>query len=84
VIDGGWRGLYDYGAFFGRMMMAKSRLKTIAASIGSAVGTADRRAHKMVKAGSVAKKELAAISKQIDALKKQLQTTTKRMKKALS
>jgi hypothetical protein len=48
------------------------------------VGTADRRAHKMVKAGSVAKKELAAISKQIDALKKQLQTTTKRMKKALS
>jgi seryl-tRNA synthetase len=71
-------------AFDRRMMMAKSRLKKIAASIGSAVGTADRRAHKMVQAGSVAKKELAAISKQIDALKKQLQTTTKRMKKALS
>jgi ribosome-associated translation inhibitor RaiA len=38
----------------------------------------------VVKAGSVAKKELAAISKQIDALKRQLLKTSKRMQKALS
>lgn len=64
--------------------MAKSRLKRVATAIGAAVGTADRRAHKVVKAGSVAKKELAAISKQIDSLKKQLLKTSRRMQKALS
>jgi len=64
--------------------MAKSNLKRVASVIGSAVGTADKKAHQLVKAGSVAKKELAAISKQIDALKRQLQKTTKTMKKALS
>jgi hypothetical protein len=66
------------------MTMAKSNLKKVATAIGSAVGTADRKAHQVVKAGAVAKKELAAISKQIDALKRQLQKTTKTMKKALS
>lgn len=64
--------------------MAKSRLKKIATSIGSAVGSADRKAHQVVAAGAVAKKELAAISKQIEALKRQLQKTSKRMKKALA
>jgi seryl-tRNA synthetase len=59
------------------MTMAKSRLKKVATAIGSAMGQADRKAHQVVKAGAVAKKELAAISKQIDALKRQLQKTTK-------
>jgi uncharacterized tellurite resistance protein B-like protein len=65
-------------------MAKKSRLKRIAVAIGSAVGTADARAHKVVRAGSVAKKELADISKQLDALKRQLQKTTKRIQKALA
>jgi polyhydroxyalkanoate synthesis regulator phasin len=47
------------------------------------VGRADRTAHKVAKAGVVAKAELEAISKQVDALKRQLQKTTKRLKHAL-
>ena len=69
-------------------MAKKNKLTQAAVKIGAAVGKADRRAHqtahKMVKAGSVAKKELDAISKQVEALKKQLQKTTKRLKKALA
>jgi seryl-tRNA synthetase len=64
--------------------MAKTRLTQAAEKIGSVMGRADRTAHKVAKAGTVAKKELAAISKQVDALKKQLQKTTKRLKKALA
>jgi hypothetical protein len=64
-------------------MAKKSRLTRAAVSIGSAIGTADRTAHKVVKAGGIAKKELAAISKQVDALKKQLAKTTSRLQKAL-
>ncbi len=65
-------------------MAKKSRLKNAAVRIGAAVGRADRTAHKVAKAGSLAKKELAHISKQIDALKRQLQKSTKRLKKALA
>jgi uncharacterized tellurite resistance protein B-like protein len=65
-------------------MAKKSRLRRFAVAVGSAVGTADARAHKVVRAGSVAKKELADISKQLDALKRQLQKTTKRIQKALA
>jgi hypothetical protein len=53
-------------------------------SIGAAMGKADRTAHKVAKAGVLAKGELEDISKQIDALKRQLLKTTKRLKKALS
>jgi len=48
------------------------------------MGKADRKAHQIVKAGKLAKKELADISKQVDALKRQLQTTTKRLRRALT
>jgi predicted nucleic acid-binding Zn-ribbon protein len=65
-------------------MAKNSRLNRAAAKIGSAVGKADRTAHKIAKAGVVAKAELAAIAKQVDALKKQLQQTTKRLKRALT
>jgi uncharacterized tellurite resistance protein B-like protein len=64
--------------------MAKSKLTKVAASIGGALGKADRKAHQVVKAGKVAKEELADISKQVDELKRQLQKTAKRLKKALS
>jgi hypothetical protein len=37
-----------------------------------------------VRAGTLAKKELHDISKQVDALKRQLAKTTKRLKNALS
>ncbi len=65
-------------------MAKKSRLQRVAVGIGAAVGKADRTAHKVAKAGVLAKKELKDISKQIDALKAQLQKTTKRLRKALS
>ena len=64
--------------------MAKSKLKQVAVKIGGALGRADRKAHQVVKAGTLAKKELHDISKQVDALKRQLAKTTKRLKSALS
>jgi hypothetical protein len=65
-------------------MAKKTKLTQAAEKIGAVVGRADRTAHKVAKAGVVAKKELAEISKQVDALKKQLQKTAKRLKLALS
>ncbi|HEY6268767.1 MAG TPA: hypothetical protein VIX11_10745 [Candidatus Acidoferrum sp.] len=65
-------------------MAKKSRLTRVAEGIGTAMGKADRKAHQIVKAGKLAKEELADISKQVDALKRQLQTTTKRLRRALS
>jgi prefoldin subunit 5 len=65
-------------------MAKKNRLTRVAEGIGSAIGRADRQAHKVAKAGVVAKGELDAISKQVDALKRQLRKTAKRLKRALS
>ncbi len=65
-------------------MAKKSKLTRVAVKIGAAMGRADRKAHQIAKAGVLAKKELAHISKQVDALKRQLQKTTKRLKRALS
>jgi hypothetical protein len=64
-------------------MAKKSRLTRVAVGIGTALGRADRQAHKVAKAGVLAKGELAAISKQVDALKRQLQKTAKRLRQAL-
>jgi hypothetical protein len=68
----------------GGEMAKKTRLTQAAERIGTVMGRADRTAHKVAKAGVVAKKELAAISKQVEVLKKQLQKTTKRLKRALA
>jgi hypothetical protein len=65
-------------------MPRKSKLQRVAVKIGAAMGRADRKAHQIAKAGVLAKKELADISKQVDALKRQLQKTTKRLKRALA
>jgi predicted nucleic acid-binding Zn-ribbon protein len=65
-------------------MAKKSRLTRVAVSIGAAMGKADRKAHQVAKAGALAKKELQDISKQVDALKRQLLKTSKRLKNALS
>jgi hypothetical protein len=64
--------------------MAKNRLKNAARKIGAAMGKADRTAHKVARAGVLAKSELEDISKQVDALRKQLVKTTKKLKKALA
>jgi len=65
-------------------MAKKSRLTRVAVSIGTAMGKADRKAQQVAKAGVLAKKELHAISKQVDGLKRQLLQTTQRLRKALS
>jgi prefoldin subunit 5 len=65
-------------------MAKKSRLTRVAVSIGSAIGRADRKAHQVAKAGLVAKKELEDISKQVEALNRQLRHTAKRLKRALA
>jgi prefoldin subunit 5 len=65
-------------------MAKKSKLTRVAVKIGAAMGRADRKAHQVARAGTVAKKELQAISKQVDALKRQLQKASKRLKSALS
>jgi hypothetical protein len=64
-------------------MAKKPRLTQAAERIGAVIGKADRTAHKVARAGAVAQKELAAISKQVEALKAQLQKTTKRLQQAL-
>lgn len=68
-------------------MATKNKLRDAAVTIGSAVGRADGTAHKAVhkaaKAAHVAKLELIELSKQVDALKKQLKKSTTRLKSAL-
>jgi hypothetical protein len=64
-------------------MAKKSRLTKVAVRIGSAMGKADRTAHKIASAGHVAKRELEDIAKQVEALKRQLIKTTERLKRAL-
>jgi hypothetical protein len=46
-------------------------------------GHADRTAHKVVKAGKVAKEEFVELKKQVEALGRQLQKTSKRLQHAL-
>ena len=65
-------------------MAKKSKLTQVAASIGGAFGKADRKAHKVVEAGALAKEELLEIAKQVGALKRQLAKTSKRLRHALS
>jgi polyhydroxyalkanoate synthesis regulator phasin len=66
---------------------ARSSLTQVAVRIGKAIGRADRKAHQKVqqvaKAGLIAKDELDDIAKQVEALKRQLLKTTKRLKTAL-
>jgi hypothetical protein len=66
------------------LMAKKSKLTQAAVTIGSVMGKADRTAHKVAKAGVLAKKELEEIGKQVETLRRQLQKTTQRLKKALS
>jgi len=65
-------------------MAKKDKLKEVSVKIGKALGKADKRAKKFLKAGDIAKEELHEISKQVEELKKQLAKTTERLKKALA
>jgi seryl-tRNA synthetase len=73
----------------GRNIMAKKdKITEVSERIGKALGRADKQAHiharKLSAASKVTKEELQAISKQVDALKKQLAKTTRRLKKVLT
>jgi len=65
-------------------MAKKNKLTKVAEKIGGAIGKADRKAHQVVEAGALAKEELQAIAKQVGVLKRQLDQTTKRLKRALT
>lgn len=68
--------------------MAKDKLTQVSVKIGKALGKADKetraRARKVAAASTVAKEELREIAKQVESLKKQLQKSSDRLKKALS
>jgi hypothetical protein len=61
-------------------MAKKNGLRDAAVRVGFTVGKADVKAHKAVRAAHV---ELVAITKQVDALKRQLAESAKRLKTAL-
>jgi len=65
-------------------MAKKNKLSNAAVKIGSAMGRAERTAHKIRKASVVAREELNDLTKQIDGLKRRLQKTTQRLKKAMA
>lgn len=69
-------------------MAKKDRLTEVSVKIGTALGKADKQARlkakKVAEASSIAKEELQEISKQVEALRKQLVKTSTRLKKALS
>ena len=68
-------------------MAKKNKLRNAAVKIGSAVGKVDGTAHRAVrkaaKAADIAKRELIELTKQVDALKKRLKKSSKRLKSAL-
>jgi hypothetical protein len=64
-------------------MGKKNKLTTAAEKIGAVIGKADRRAQKIAKAGQVAKQELRELRNQVEALKRQLEKTSERLKRAL-
>lgn len=69
-------------------MAKKDKLTEVSVRIGSALGKADKQAHrqarKLAEASKISKEELREIGKQVDALKKQLAKTTQRLKKVLT
>jgi len=70
-----------------RVMEKKDRLTEVSEKVGAALGRANReariKARKVSEASKVAKEELHEISRQVEALKKQLEKTAKRLKAAL-
>jgi polyhydroxyalkanoate synthesis regulator phasin len=69
-------------------MAKKNKLKEVTTRIGTALGKADKEAHRRARqiaaAGKVTKAELEEIAKHVEGLKKQLAKTTQKLKKVLS
>jgi hypothetical protein len=69
-------------------MAKKNKLTEVGKKVGAALGKANREAHiqarKVSAASKIAKEELKDISKQVEAMKKQLEKTAKRLKSALN
>ena len=66
-------------------MAKKDKLTVVGARIGKALGRADKEARRRaLKASAISMQDLRVISKQVDALTKQLAKTTRRLKKALT
>jgi hypothetical protein len=61
----------------------KTKLTHVAEKIGSAVGKADRTAHKVAGAAQIARKDLANLAGQIEELGHELKKMRKRLKHAL-
>ena len=64
----------------GANMAGNNRLKEVAVKIGSAAGRIDGKTHR---AAHVAMQELDELTKNVDALKKQLKRSTQNLKSAL-
>ena len=64
-------------------MARNSNLPLVAVKTEAALGRANSGAHKVAKAGVVARNKLAAISKHVKALKRQLQENAEGFKYAL-
>jgi polyhydroxyalkanoate synthesis regulator phasin len=64
-------------------MAKKDRLVVAGEKVGWALGKANRKAHKVIQAGAVAREELEELGKQVEQLKRQLAKTTQRLKKAI-
>jgi len=64
-------------------MIRNSKLKLVLVKTGTAMEKADRAAHKVAKAGVVARKKLEAISRHVKALKQQLLENTEGFKYAV-
>jgi hypothetical protein len=64
-------------------MARNSNLKLVAVKTEAALGRANSAAHKVAKAGVVARNRLTAISRHVKALKRQLQENTEGFKYAL-
>jgi multidrug resistance efflux pump len=65
-------------------MAKKNGLRDTAVKVGAAVGKIDGRAHKAaLRAARVARQEFSDLTKQLEALKRQLEKSTKRLKNAL-
>ena len=65
-------------------MARENGFRDAAMRVGSAIGRVDAKAHKVTRrAVKAAHAEIVVITKQVDALKRQLTQSTKRLKKAL-
>ncbi len=64
-------------------MAGKTKLTETAVKIGTALGRADRTARTVGKAAQVAREELVRLTKEIEALGKELKIARQRLKDAL-